>query len=259
MSALFVSNMEKSVRFYKDIMHVPFEWDGGCFAAEDYLILCARSSMEGDGCLQPLTYPSQNNGTMIMCYGVNSKTDVDHYYQTFKSAGVSSICSPKENQNGFRFCCFEDPDKNIIMITEADSSDLGDLADGEMKYLYDILPVKDVERMRDFYRNIAGFKVEMVQESYRLYALDGMIKGVFVNVNELDSSIRASLSFPGGINGTMEICMPVAHPDDVDTRYEKALAFGSSAIYPPNTAPWGLRNCFVTDPENNLLEFVAEV
>jgi len=65
-------------------------------------------------------------------------------------------------------------------------------------------------------------------------------------------------NYPKGLNGTMEICFGVPHFSDVDREYERLVNAGAKPVYHPTTEPYGLRVCFIADPEGNLIEICSD-
>jgi uncharacterized glyoxalase superfamily protein PhnB len=46
-------------------------------------------------------------------------------------------------------------------------------------------------------------------------------------------------------------------PDEVDKEYHRMVSKGATPIIEPKTYPWGLRSCYVADPEGNLIEIAT--
>jgi len=64
-------------------------------------------------------------------------------------------------------------------------------------------------------------------------------------------------TYPSGNNGTFELALDVDTPEEVDKEYHKMVNKGATPIIEPKTYPWGLRSCYIADPEGNLIEIAT--
>jgi len=115
--------------------------------------------------------------------------------------------------------------------------------------------VDNMKIMVEFYKNAIGMDIDWDGSS--VFTSGKTKSGVDINFCErkiIESSIKKPLSYPNGINGTMEICFGVDSFSNVDKEYERLIRAGAKPIDEPSTAPWGLRCCFISDPEGNLIE-----
>lgn len=118
--ALFVDNMENMVRFYRDIMKLALEYDGGGFtgvrtAEGIYFNLCDRTLFESQ-LSRKFDYPSGLNGTMEITFDVPRFADVDLEYARLIEAGAQPVYPPTTEPYGLRICYFADPEGNLIEI-----------------------------------------------------------------------------------------------------------------------------------------------
>jgi lactoylglutathione lyase len=86
-------------------------------------------------------------------------------------------------------------------------------------------------------------------------------KGGFFNLYKRpdNSELLNPLTYPNGINGTVQITCDIYNPDDIDREYKRLLEAGVTPIILPTTWPWGMRSFFVADPEGNQIEILAHV
>lgn len=54
-------------------------------------------------------------------------------------------------------------------------------------------------------------------------------------------------------------CLPVVsiEVDDVDAAHRAALAAGADAVHPLTDEPWGVRRCFVRDPDGHVVNILG--
>lgn len=114
--------------------------------------------------------------------------------------------------------------------------------------------VNDLEKMVKFYRDIIGFGIEW---DGGCFAGAKMSSGVFFNLCERPA--ESTYSYTNGINGTFQISCNVESAEEVDMEYSRLLNAGAVSIYPPTTEPYGMRICFVADPEGNQIEICASL
>lgn len=93
----------------------------------------------------------------------------------------------------------------------------------------------DNTRMVDFYTEIMGFETNW-------------------NGFYFEKMISQGLTYPPGLNGTMEISFDVPTFADVDKEYARVVSMGATPVMKPTTEPWGQRTCYIADPDGNLIE-----
>lgn len=110
-----------------------------------------------------------------------------------------------------------------------------------------------------FYRDVFGFQTDWNgQEPNVEMTLDSMRLILFLR-SDFEQMISQKLSYPQGLNGTMELSFDVPTFADVDKEYERAISIGAKPVFAPTTEPWGQRTCYIADPEGNLIEISSFV
>ena len=118
--------------------------------------------------------------------------------------------------------------------------------------------VKNMQGMVEFYRDVMGFDLEWDGGSF---AAAKQKNGGYFNLYKRpeNSELLNPLTYPAGLNGTVQTTCDIDDPNDVDKEYTRLLAAGATPIIPPTTWPWGMRSFFVADPEGNQIEILAHV
>lgn len=119
-AGLFVTNMEKMVIFYRDVMGMATEWDGApnaeLFSGGMRLIMFSRSDFE-EMTSQQYTYPSGKNGTIELSFSLPRFEDVDKEYQRVVAEGAAAVFAPADMPWGQRTSYVADPDGNLVEIS----------------------------------------------------------------------------------------------------------------------------------------------
>lgn len=116
---LFVTDMEKMVCFYRDIMGMRTEWNGGAYAelfsGEMRLIMYSRENFESM-VSESFVYPKRLNGTLELSFSLPRFTDVDIEFARVTAAGATAVFPPTDMKWGQRTSYVADPDGNLIEI-----------------------------------------------------------------------------------------------------------------------------------------------
>lgn len=117
--------------------------------------------------------------------------------------------------------------------------------------------VKNLDVMVKFYRDVMNMKQNIDMDGFAGFITED---GFFFNLCTRDESKILSsipISYPKGLNGTMELSFGVPKYEDVDMEYERLIRAGAKPVSKPDTKPYGLREAYVADPEGNLIEIVS--
>ena len=118
-TGLFVENVEKMVRFYRDVLGFETDWDGGpyaCFKVKDGGLFMFDRKEFAEAMHQPYAAPKGFNLTMEIGIGVPTKADVDSEYGRLMALGVQSVEEPKNQPWGQRNFWISDPEGNYIEV-----------------------------------------------------------------------------------------------------------------------------------------------
>ena len=119
-TGLFVKDMAAMVTFYKDVMGMQGEWDGGVYAqlhsGEHRLMFYPRSEFE-KMTNTAFAYPDGINGTLELAFDVGKFSDVDQEYDRLIKAGAPIVFPPTEMPWGQRTAYVTDPDGNLIELS----------------------------------------------------------------------------------------------------------------------------------------------
>jgi catechol 2,3-dioxygenase-like lactoylglutathione lyase family enzyme len=110
--------------------------------------------------------------------------------------------------------------------------------------------VNHIETMVKFYRDVVGFDIKWDGGSF---AGCRLASGIFFNLYQDQTHDRR------GINRTFQISCGVELPSQVDKEYSRLIKAGAQSVIPPRDEPYGMRICFVADPEGNQIEICASI
>ena len=117
---LFVEDFEKMITFYKDILGLETDWDGGPFAGfkvNDSGLFMYDRKLFSQAMKQPYTPPNGYNTTMEIGFSVPAAEDVGKEYARLTSLGVKSLTGDPVTQPWWqRNFFFADPEGNYIEI-----------------------------------------------------------------------------------------------------------------------------------------------
>jgi uncharacterized glyoxalase superfamily protein PhnB len=101
------------------------------------------------------------------------------------------------------------------------------------------LPVADVERAQEYYRDALGFTIEWLYPGKDIGAVSRGDAVIFLR--------RRSAPFEPAVNWV--------YADDVDATYDELTRLGARVVEPPEKKAWGLRQFTIEDLDGNRFYF----
>lgn len=120
------------------------------------------------------------------------------------------------------------------------------------------LYVNDMETMVKFYKDVMGLNINWDGSGFTVVEMEGQVHHFILCSREsYKDTIPDVYRWKKSINGNMELCFDVPKYSDVDKEFERVTRAGAKTVYKPTTEPYGMRVCYVADPEGNLIEICS--
>jgi uncharacterized glyoxalase superfamily protein PhnB len=101
------------------------------------------------------------------------------------------------------------------------------------------MPVADVERAQQYYRDVFGFEIGWLTPGKEIGAVSSGDTTIFFRKRE----------------GPFEPAVHGVFAEEVDARYEELKSIGANIVDTLETKPWGLRQFTVEDLDGNVFYF----
>jgi len=120
MIGLFVNDLGKMVRFYRDVVGIAIDWDGnGPYAEFNHdgirFAMFERKQLPALLGRQP-AYPDGLNGTFELSINVGAPENVDRTFEKMVASGAQPIYNPRDEPWKMRSSMLADPEGNLIEI-----------------------------------------------------------------------------------------------------------------------------------------------
>ena len=103
------------------------------------------------------------------------------------------------------------------------------------------LPVADVERAQQHYRDTLGFEIGWLTPGKEIGSVSRT--GVVIFLRKKEQSFEAAIHW--------------VFAEDIDASYQELHSLGAKIVEPLETKPWGIRQFTVADLDGNLFYFHA--
>lgn len=114
----------------------------------------------------------------------------------------------------------------------------------------------DIDKMRDFYKDVLGFKIKNNLGNYVEFENDGVrfaicMRSVMYTYSKQYLEKAKGQSF--------ELAFPCDGAKDVDDTYTNLIEKGVDFVQVPQNMPWNQRTALFSDPDGNIHEIFAEL
>jgi aminoglycoside 3-N-acetyltransferase len=233
---LAVSDLERSVRFYRDILGFEVRRPADASAVDD------RSRkievVRGPARIEltaTAAVPAPNGDHRILFFETD---DAAAMHGALESAGARP--SALEDVNWIKMRVFEvrDPDGNVLWFGTPFGGPNAPRPDRMLRAIMPELPLTDVPAGVAYYRDVLGFTVNYAQHD--------------IGVMDRDKT-RLLLVARSSRHTGIGSCY--VYVEDADALHAELVAKGANVQGEPLSQPWGLREFRVLDPEGNQISF----
>ncbi len=139
------------------------------------------------------------------------------------------------------------------MSSNNSNSQLNTMSQAQLEQLgYVILLCSNLERMKEFYRDLLSFPVVLETETGLTFRAGSVFLGLRKRTRLYDGCNLQAES-PG-----VQLAFLVSR-GEVDFHYQRLVEQGVKILDPPADQAWGHRTVYFADPEGNLLEIYSEL
>lgn len=115
----------------------------------------------------------------------------------------------------------------------------------------------DLQSMKHFYNKILKFDIIEELPSYVKFKNEG-IRFALTTRKVMYEGIRHSSYREKRIGQSFELAFPAGTPMNVDKTYHELVEKGAISIMPPAMMPWGIKTCFIANPEGTIHEIYSD-
>ncbi len=127
-----------------------------------------------------------------------------------------------------------------------------------LKVSHCFITVDDQDEALSFYRDVVGLEI-------RTDAVIGAMRWLTLASPDEPNGVELSLETPDGRPGDLDalnqvmlagsLTAAILETDDCDSLFAKAVAAGADVVQRPKDQPYGVRDCAVRDPSQNMVRF----
>lgn len=114
----------------------------------------------------------------------------------------------------------------------------------------------EIDRMRNFYSNVLGFKIKNDLGNYVEFENNGARFAICLRNVMYDYSSEYRKQAAGQ---SFELAFPCDSPSDVDKSFKQLIESGATSVQGPQNMPWNQRTALFADPDGNIHEIFAEI
>jgi len=124
-----------------------------------------------------------------------------------------------------------------------------------VKLTHACLITKQIEALRDFYREVLQVEPKVYEDDYLEFPLEGATLSLYKQ-ESLDKTVPGAMQAGHNKSVLLEFQVP-----DVDQEYArlKQAKLTIDWVMPPTTFPWGNRSIYFRDPEGNMVNLYSVV
>lgn len=116
----------------------------------------------------------------------------------------------------------------------------------------------DIKKMKEFYRDVLGFKVMTELDEYVEFKNEGV--RFALSTGSVMQKATGQDSFLEKKSGhVLSFAFRVDSAEEVDTAYTDIIEKGAVPIKPAEDMPWNQRTAFFADPDGNIHEIFADL
>jgi predicted enzyme related to lactoylglutathione lyase len=117
--------------------------------------------------------------------------------------------------------------------------------------------VHDQDAALAFYRDVLGLKVrhDMRVGSMRWLTVAAQAEGGTEIALETPEGRAGAVTALSDVVAAGSLTAAILETDDVDALFAKAVASGAAVVQEPKDQPYGVRDCAVRDPSQNMVRF----
>lgn len=114
----------------------------------------------------------------------------------------------------------------------------------------------DIDKMRNFYNHVLGFKITADLGNYVEFENDGVRFAICLREVMYDYSSEYEKK-PSG--QAFELAFPCEGPEDVDETFTMLVSRGATPIHQPQNMSWNHRTALFADPDGNIHEILTRL
>jgi len=114
----------------------------------------------------------------------------------------------------------------------------------------------DIDKMKKFYNDVLGFKINNDLGNYVEFDNDGVRFAICMREVMYNYSNEYKKNSEGQ---SYELAFPCEDVKDVDETYSRLISTGAVPVQAPQNMPWDRRTALFADPDGNIHEIFAEI